>query len=323
MFSVLPGVQQEEVEKQPDEVSTRHVNTSVPYHLNSGTSVRKRLTTNNSNKTKCALLYTKSRTLSESTPSGSESETKPKVTSKKYKIYPFKNRSAEEFRKKSSSIDSSDCEVDVGYYHKHKKHETTKNEEKSQLLYYKDNKKYFKYNKESKVTKYSTFDLKSDEKRKIIKYQSLDESIIQTKYQDTQVRYKDTRSNVSLSAQEFDVNFKLSKVNKKPKRDLITSTVDSWAKRGTKNMFSNIKNSLFKHSSDKAVIFKPLIFGGTFPIDLPMSTSESDKRNLERYRGGGGGDENRVKDNHKLLLADLPQIREYGAPKTFDIDRPI
>ncbi|KAF2905809.1 hypothetical protein ILUMI_00367, partial [Ignelater luminosus] len=335
---------QEEVEKQPDEVSTHNIIPSIPLQTNPGTSVRKRLTTTPSTKpssaynsnTKYALLYTNSRTLSESTPSGSESENKTKIGTKKYKIYPFKNRSAEEFRvtrsndsftRKSSSVDSSDCEFDSNYSRRRQKNVAYKSEEKSQLICFKDHTKILAIKNDSKITKYNTFDLKSGDKRsKMIKYKSLDEPAAKTliKYQDTQVRYQDTRSNVSISAQDFDLSFKLTKFDQKPKHDIITSTVDSWAKRGTKNMFSNIKNSLFKNNtSDKAVVFKPLIFGGTFPIDAPMSAAESDNYPQKRTVGTNNEKYANMKKDYKLLLNDPPKVREYGAPKTFDIDRPI
>uniref|UniRef100_A0A1Y1NKR4 Uncharacterized protein n=1 Tax=Photinus pyralis TaxID=7054 RepID=A0A1Y1NKR4_PHOPY len=100
---------------------------------------------------------------------------------------------------------------------------------------------------------------------------------------------------------------------------MITNTVDSWAKKSTKNMLSNIKNSLFKGSSDKTITFKPLIFGGTFPIDAPTGIKPiKNKANVDGYSA------QMIKsDSHKLLLNELPQVRKYGTPKTYDIDRPI
>lgn len=328
--------QEEVVEKKPDEVSTSNTNSSVLLQTNPGcTSVRKRLTTpyNGNSNTKYALLYTKSRTRSESTASGSsETENKNKSAGKKYKIYPFKNRSAEEFRvikndtfnRKSSSVDSSDCELDNGTFaaRRRQKNVAYKSEEKSQLICYKDHTKILSIKNDSKVTKYNTFDLKPNDKPsgKLIKYKSLDEPSALIKYQDTQVKYKDTRSNVSISAQDFDLTFKLTKFDQRPKSDIITNTVDSWAKKSTKNVFSNIRNSLFKNSNEKAVVFKPLIFGGTFPIDAPMDSEELKEKIAQT------NNEKRAplrSSSHRMLLNDPPKVREYGAPKTFDIDRPI
>lgn len=233
----------------------------------------------------------------------------------KSKIYP-KTLSAEGFRysrpisfdRKSSSQDSSDTEFDVTANNQYKRFEY-KNEEKSQLICYKDNVKIVAIKNDSKLTKYNTFDMKVNEKRgRIVKYKSLDDPDSKTL-----VKYLDPQSKISISAQDFSCDFKMSKFDRKKNRhDIITDTVDAWAKKSSKNVFSNIRNSIFKSSTpDKEVVFKPLVFGGTFPIDRPEMKSEK------------SFDREREKRNSRVIMNQSPKVREYGPAKTFDIDQPI
>jgi hypothetical protein len=145
----------------------------------------------------------------------------------------------------------------------------------------------------------------NDKKGKIVKYKSLD-------VPETLVKYYDSQSNVAISAQDFSSDFKMTKFDRKKhhKHDIITDTVDAWAKKGSSNVFSNIKNSIFKTNKPaKEVIYKPLVFGGTYPIDVPFQKVEkpNDANKIKQIKSGGA----------------QTKFREYGPPKTFDIDRPI
>lgn len=325
IFRVPSWMQREVVEETETKVSTRSSNlsTALSHDTKVGTSVRKRLTSpkNKASSAKYSLLqYNKSS--SENMHSGSDSEGKMKMHKRKYKVYPFKNRSAEEFRfnrmeystRKSSSVDSSDCEFDINAACK-KKDVSYTSEEKSQLISFRDNStKIIAIKNDTKITKYNTFNLKPNERNKLIKYKSLDEPASRTI-----VKYRDNHSDISIAAHDFDLNFKLAKFGQKHKHDIITSTVDSWAKKDTKtSLLSNLKNSIFKSNSEKSVVFKPLVFGGTFPIDSPLSEGES----LSLSRALKSATKSKS-ENHKMMLNDPPKMRAYGAPKTFDIDRPI
>lgn len=244
---------------------------------------------------------------------------------KKSKIYPFRNRSAEEFwsgknssfEKRTSSRESSDNEYDSLVKHKI--------EEKSKLICHKDSSKIVSIKNSTKLTKYNTFDMKFNDKRgKMVKYKSLDDSEPKT----TVVKYLDTQSNISISAQEFDSDFRRIKFEKrKPKHDIICDTVDSWAKKNNKNMFSNIKSSIFKsNSQDKEIVYKPLVFGGTYPIDAPLKiptiiTDEPIKIE-EPLRQTPSVDKSDLNFRNSHLYK-VPRVREYGPAKSFDIDVPI
>ncbi|KYB25047.1 hypothetical protein TcasGA2_TC002065 [Tribolium castaneum] len=182
---------------------------------------------------------------------------KPSTFNKKTKIYPFKNRSAEDF-----IITSRDNNSDILY----------KNEEKSQLICYKDNTKIIAIKNDSKLTKYNTFEMKfNDRKGKIVKYKSVESP-------ETLVKYYDSDSNVAISAQDFNSDFKLARFDRKKHRhDIITDTVDCWAKKVPTGVFSNLKNSIFKNKPVKEVLYKPLVFGGTYPIDVPLDKVERPK----------------------------------------------
>lgn len=289
-----------------------------------------------------------------------ESKGKPVVMSKKSKVYPFKN--AEEFAsvrsysfdkrsysldkrsyssdkrsysfekpsysfdKRSSSRDSSDYEFEC----RQRQKVSVKNEEKSQLICFKDDSKLIAIKNDSKLTKYNTFDMKYSKRGKMTKYKSLDEPESKTV-----VKYLDRCSNISISAQDFDSDFKLLKYDsKKGKHDIICDTVDAWARKGNKGVFANLKHSLFKsgghHPPDKEVVYKPLVFGGTFPIDCPTNQTAAELKAAEaaRSRTERLGKEKAVSDpsvnkDGLSFLNRPPKMRAYGPAKSFDIDRPI
>lgn len=337
------GMQQSEVEPEKAEVSTHLATLTLPTNLNTPT-LRKRFTPQ-SPKHPPGIGCIKFSSLQDDaqTPPSPEPEYKPKpvTLSKKSKIYPFRNRSAEEFtnpksysfEKRSSSRDSSDLEYDNCQSRK-QKNVSYKNEEKSQLICYKDDNKIITIKNDSKLTKYNTFDMKYNKRGKMTKYKSLDES----EPKQTLVKYLDKHSNVSISAQDFDSDFKLLKYdNKGPRRDIICDTVDAWAKKGNRGVFSNLKHSLFKHSNapEKAVVYKPLVFGGTFPIDCPMegasaratasaSTTPVESKGKEKFQTQKARSEHNVNRDVNLSFMSKPlKMREYGPAKSFDIDAPF
>lgn len=259
-----------------------------------------------------------------------DSDSDKKSTSshnKKHKVYPYKNRSVEDFDyskqdsldRKSSSRESSDLEFETYVGKRRQKNVSYKNEEKSQLICYKDNTKIITIKNDSKHTRYNTFDMRyNDKKGKLVKYKSLDIPDASTK---TVVKYLEPNSKVSISAEDFDSAYKLTKFDRKKHRhDIITDTVDAWAKKGSRNVFSNIKNSLFKNSttSEKEVVYKPLIFGGTYPIDCPMIETDSNKKTEPAKIK-----QKKISKSQSSVLSESSKIREYGPPRTFDIDQPI
>lgn len=237
----------------------------------------------------------------------------------KSKIYPksfnfnegYRSSLSSSFEKRSSSRESSDLEFDPVLPRDPSTKAEYKNEEKSQLIYYKDNAKIVAIKNDSRLTKYNTFDIKVNERRgQILKHKSLDETGSKTL-----VKYQEPLGKISISSQNFDSDFRRSKADRKAKRhDIITDTVDAWAKKSSKNVFSNLKNSIFKSgASENKVVFKPLIFGGTFPIDMPELKTEKAVQ-LEREA---------KKSSSKGNGGQASMIREYGPPKTFSIDQPI
>lgn len=244
---------------------------------------------------------------------------------RKAKIHP------EEFRPsfdRSSSRDSSESDS------RNALQTSFKNEEKSQLICYTDNNKVITIKNDSKLTKYNTFEMNLiDKKRsKLMKFKSLDEPSQQ------HVKYYDPDSNISISAEDFNSDYKRMKfVGRKQRADVICDTVDSWAKKGSKNVFSSLKSSIFHHKNDgnKGVVFKPLVFGGTFPIDEPecLRTPPLDQRELispeihlpiskfnEMKQNKSGSADNVML---KLGINDTVVMRKYGPAKSFDIDLPI
>lgn len=158
----------------------------------------------------------------------------------------------------------------------------------------------------------------NDKKGKLVKYKSLDIPDASTK---TVVKYLEPNSKVSISAEDFDSAYRLTKFDRKKHRhDIITDTVDAWAKKGGRNVFSNIKNSLFKNSTtpEKEVVYKPLVFGGTYPIDCPVIESDSGRKNEPAKT-----EQENINKSQNNISCQSPKIREYGPPRTFDIDQPI
>lgn len=291
-------------------------------------SLRKRLTTNISPQQSTSLKYSLVRDLDPFASSSTTDTTKVKNNLKKSKIFPTKNLSAEEFTfVRNSSRDSSECELEASQLN-WQKNITVKNEERSQLICYKDNTKIIAIKNDSKFTKYNTFDIKSHDKTgKLTKYKSLDEP--ETK---TLVKYLDKASNVSISADDFNSDFRLLKYDqKRPKHDIIVDTVDVWAKKSSKNMFSNLKKSIFKSSgsnAQKEVVFKPLVFGGTYPIDAPTDAvlnplkKITNKDHIERISSLNSSRDHSQRNN-KQINTNKMKLREYGPAKSFDIDAPI
>lgn len=315
-----------EVSKQLTKVSSISLPTVPPM------SLRKRLTsTNNSSQQRSTSPkeYSLVRDLDPFAPIPDPSKIRTNL--KNSKLFPTKkNRSAEEFTfDRNSSRDSSECELNNSQLNWHKNY-TFKNEERSQLICYKDNTKIIAIKNDSKFTKYNTFDMKSRDKNfKLTKYKSLDEP--ETK---TLVKYLDKASNVSISADDFNSNFRLLKYGqRRPKHDIIVDTVDVWAKKGTKSVFSNIKKSIFKNNTQhmqKGVVFKPLVFGGTFPIDVPtdtfLTTSKSDEKPLDNdtvHVEKVNTPINRENLTRNKPISNKMKLREYGPAKSFDIDAPI
>ncbi|XP_050509857.1 uncharacterized protein LOC126886828 [Diabrotica virgifera virgifera] len=218
---------------------------------------------------------------------------------------------------KSSSRDSSDLEIETYIGRRRQKNVSYRDEEKSQLICYKDNTKVITIKNDSRHTRYNTFDMKCDDRKgKLVKYKSLD--IPDTK---TVVKYLEPKSKVSISAEDFTSDYKATKFDRKRyKHDIITDTVDAWAKKGGKYMFSNLKNSLFKNNAEKEkdVLFKPLVFGGTYPIDFPTFENKLNSKQLEVKLNN-----NKVNKPKNVDVCQKPQIREYGPARTFDIDQPI
>lgn len=187
-----------------------------------------------------------------------------------------------------------------------------RNDEKAHLICYKDDTITTKTTtkiialktSDSKIN-YNTFDAKSRDNRagvgKITKYRSLDSAEI--------VPGDVSHLNRTVPG---DVGHYLNKTlqmnsGKKHKHDIIIDTVDAWAKKSSQNVFSNLKNSIFHKNGakNKDAVYKPLVFGGTFPIDAPFRSDSAGGR-----RGSGV---DKSKGN----------FREYGPARTFDIDRPI
>ncbi|CAH1114160.1 unnamed protein product [Psylliodes chrysocephalus] len=259
------------------------------------TSLRKRLTTNNLN----PMILSPD----------------DDMQTRKLKKERKSSRSVESvgYNRSCSSRDSSDLEVETYIGRRRQKNVSYKDEEKSQLICYKDNTQIITIKNDSKHTRYNTFDMKcNDRKGTLVKYKSLD--IPDAK---TVIKYLEPKSKVSISAEDFTSDYKVTKFDKKRhKHDIITDTVDAWAKKGGRYVFSNLKNSIFKAGTEKEkeVLFKPLVFGGTYPIDFPTFDNKTIARGLEL----------RSNKNKKVTNnCQMPQMREYGPARTFDIDQPI
>jgi hypothetical protein len=84
------------------------------------------------------------------------------------------------------------------------------------------------------------------------------------------------------------------------KSDVICDTVDAWSSSRSGKLFLNLKQSLFGHTNRTERIMliggsKPLVFGGTYPIDVPL------ERNIEET---------------------VNKSDKHVSPQTFDIDAP-
>ncbi|KAG5880668.1 hypothetical protein JTB14_037567 [Gonioctena quinquepunctata] len=262
-------VEPKEVQKDVPEVSKPNLTDLSPFSLPPvvATSLRKRLTPHSP--TLDALELQK---------------LKPHDTD--HKQQPLsRNDKTGELRKEELVSDSSDLELETYVGRRRQKNVTYKNEEKSQLICYKDNDKVITIKNDSRHTKYNTFDMKSEDKKgKLVKYKSLD--IPDTK---AVVKYLEPNSKVSISAEDFGSNYRVSKFDRKRHRhDIITDTVDAWAKKGSKNsVFTSLKNSLFKGNSEKEIVYKPLVFGGTYPIDCPTLDAKTRERKYSATKRDG------------------------------------
>lgn len=149
---------------------------------------------------------------------------------------------------------------------------------------------------------YATFDFKSSERKgKLMKFKSLDVP----EFKNTTVKYVDRKSKVSISAEHFDMSGDGG----------LPGAVDVWSRKYSKGMFNNLRNSFF-HRGDKTpdkVVYKTLVFGGTYPIDAPIGP-----RVRNNSEGSGKGYTGR-----KAMGCPTPKLREYGPARTFDIDQPI
>lgn len=84
------------------------------------------------------------------------------------------------------------------------------------------------------------------------------------------------------------------------RKDLISNTVDMWAHQSSLDESSSMK-------SLSESLYKPLIFGGTFPIDGPASPPEQPRKSEQFYKEDTSTGENSVSSsmdslNHKKLL---------------------
>ncbi|XP_025160714.1 uncharacterized protein LOC105190139 isoform X1 [Harpegnathos saltator] len=82
------------------------------------------------------------------------------------------------------------------------------------------------------------------------------------------------------------------------RKDVICDTVDAWS----------YDNSMF-NTSESAARYKPVIFGGTYPIDLPLTFKNDGYGDGQAVEGAGGGGVSSAKKKNVSL--------------TYDIDIPI
>lgn len=314
--------QPKETQNETSEVSkTSNLSTiSLPLH-----SLRKRVTSCTPKQTHGDLIELQKLT-------NSLDIDKPSVINfgKNYKVHPHEQSNHEEFgffskqdslERKSSSRECSDLELETYIGKRRQKNVSYKNEEKSQLICYKDKRKIITTKNDSKLTKYNTFDMKCIDKSRLVKYKSLD---IPSNAK-TIVKFIEPNSKLSISAEDFYTDCKGWKFErKKHRQDIIMDTVDAWAKKSGKNVLLNLKNSLFCNSTEKEdeVIYKPLIFGGTYPIDCPTRSNNTNK-NVENAIY-----DNEIRNNHTIKPSNMThpsnsKLREYGPPRTFNIDQPI
>lgn len=257
---------------------------------------------------------------------------KPSIISlgKNHKVHPYEHSNHEEMgffskqesvERKSLSRESSDLEFETYIGKRRQKNVSYKNEEKSQLICYKDKRKVITTRNDSKLTKYNTFDMKCTDKNRLVKYKSLD---IPSNAK-TIVKYIEPRTKLSVSAEDFRADYKGSKFDRrKHRQDIIMDTVDAWAKKSGKNVLLNLKNSLFCSSTEKEddVVYKPLIFGGTYPIDCPTRSTKTNK-SVENNISDDTIKNNLILKSTNMKHSSSSKLREYGPPRTFNIDQPI
>lgn len=184
-----------------------------------------------------------------------------------------------------------------------------KKENNTQLIYYKDN-QLMKSSISIKNGKTITTKLnnkKLQPKKSIVKYKAI--------------------SNFELDSKDANVStFKLTTYERnKRKQDIISNTVDAWASssravtsRTSSNMLSSFKNSLFGHTNrHSSGYYKPLVFGGTYPIDAPVSYFDENDDDLVVY--------NDIEDDNQkdIYFRRCFNQQHSETPRTFDIDAPI
>lgn len=84
-----------------------------------------------------------------------------------------------------------------------------------------------------------------------------------------------------MKAKKIIDDLTLNKLIKNPlvsKRDIINDTVDAWAC----NSNVNLRRRLYEDRFGR-VRYKPLIFGGTYPIDVPELPDQSFDNKLDNY----------------------------------------
>lgn len=203
----------------------------------------------------------------------------------------LKTRSLQNVKYNEHNSDDSECNSSSDYNTRQSyrsKHVSYNNREKSQIICYRDKDKIIAIKNDSTMTKFNSV-----------------ERIERIKKYDKDDNKRDARDTIDFNS------LRLSKYNNykpksKSKHDIISDTVDAWAKNHPKSMFSNWKDSLFggHHQVAERVTYKPLIFGGTYPIDAPTDLDQ-----LETF------------DATKAKTTERPQSHRIS--KTFDIDRPI
>lgn len=146
-----------------------------------------------------------------------------------------------------------------------------------------DNEEYDNFEEENSKLIYYDNKIVAVKNNSLVKYDSVEKNIVEYKH-----------TNFSLKAKKIIDDLTLNKLIKSPlvrKHDIINDTVDAWAKK-TGSEISNLS----MYEDQVSLRYKPLIFGGTYPIDVP--TGMPNKCNT-------------------------PRNIEYNEVKTFDIDRPF
>lgn len=185
-----------------------------------------------------------------------------------------------------------------------------KNEENSQIICYRDKDKIIAIKNDSTTTKFNSVGrIRSKE---LVQFK-------QDTTSDEIVKYRELETNFSVDAKDVDYAFKLSKYERKTplrKHDIISNTVDAWAKSNSKSMFTNIRDSIFGGGPNK-VTYKPLVFGGTYPIDVPTNIGILSTKRYVSDQCMSSCSETESGDEHSILE------KPKSNPKTFNIDRPL